>query len=79
MEASGRSAQDVALGAEDSLPEVFRELKLGGSWDSYKWVIIRVTMLITPIRGLITPFIANHEPRSKGSLTGALKEVPLEG
>ena len=31
---------------------------------SYKWVISRVTILITYIRGLITPIITTHEPPS---------------
>ena len=38
---------------------------------SYKWVIIKITMVITPIRGLITPLITTHEPPS-----GALKLKP---
>ena len=32
---------------------------------SYKWFISRVTIDITHIRGLITPFITTHEPPSK--------------
>ena len=35
---------------------------LGGSWV----VISRVTILITHIRGLITPLITTHEPPSMG-------------
>ena len=31
--------------------------------DSYKWVISRVTIVITNIRGLITPLINTHEPQ----------------
>ena len=31
---------------------------------SYKWVIIGATMVITPIRGLMTLFITTHEPPS---------------
>ena len=40
------------------------EFLLGGSWGVISGVISRVTMLITYIRGLITPFITNHEPPS---------------
>ena len=39
---------------------------LGGSWVVISGVIIGVTMVITPIKGLITLFIATHEPPSKG-------------
>ena len=31
---------------------------------SYKWVISSVTIVITHIRGLITPVITTHEPPS---------------
>ena len=31
---------------------------------TYKWVISRITMVITPMRGLITPYITTHEPPS---------------
>ena len=31
---------------------------------SYKWVISRVTIVITHLRGLITPLITTHEPPS---------------
>ena len=47
---------------------------------SYKWVIIRVTRLISHIRGPITPFITTHEPPStaliepQGSLFRSLLE-----
>ena len=41
---------------------------------SYKWVICRVTILITHIRGLFTPLITTHEPSSikdpKASIKG---------
>ena len=39
-------------------------LLLGGSWVVIHGVISRVTVLITHIRGLITPLIATHEPPS---------------
>ena len=35
---------------------------LGGSWVVISRVISRVTILITHIRGLITPLILTHEP-----------------
>ena len=37
---------------------------------SYSRVTSRVTIVMTQIRGRITPFIATHEPPSKGSLQG---------
>ena len=39
---------------------------LGGSWVVISGVISRVTILITPNRGLITKLITTHEPRSSG-------------
>ena len=38
---------------------------LGGSWVVTSGVISRVTIVITHIRGLITPLITTHEPPSK--------------
>ena len=38
---------------------------LGGSWVVLSKVLSRVTMLISHIRGLITPLITAHEPPSK--------------
>ena len=35
---------------------------LGGSWVVISGVIIRLTIVITHIRGLITPVITTHEP-----------------
>ena len=37
---------------------------LGGSWVVITGVIIRVTILISHVRGLITPLITTHEPPS---------------
>ena len=37
---------------------------LGGSWVVRSGVISRVTIVITHIRGLITPLITTHEPPS---------------
>ena len=51
---------------------------LGGSWVLITWVISRVTITITRIRGLITPLITTHEPPSRareGARTGADKRV----
>ena len=39
---------------------------LGGSWVVISGVISRVTIVITQIRGLITPLITTHEPPSIG-------------
>ena len=39
---------------------------LGGSWLVISGVISRITILITHIRGLITPLRTTHEPPSKG-------------
>ena len=38
---------------------------LGGSWVVISGVIIRVTIAITQIRGLITPLFTTHEPPSR--------------
>ena len=38
---------------------------LGGSWVGINGVRSRVTVVITRIRGLITPLITTHEPPSK--------------
>ena len=37
---------------------------LGGSWVVISRVLSRVTILITHIRGLLTPLITTHEPPS---------------
>ena len=37
---------------------------LGGSWVVISRVISKVTMLMTPVRALITPVITTHEPPS---------------
>ena len=34
--------------------------------ESYKWVLLRVTIRMTHIRGLITPLITTHEPPGSG-------------
>ena len=38
---------------------------LGGPWVVINGVIIRVTILISHIRGLVTPFMTTHEPPSR--------------
>ena len=40
---------------------------LGGSWVVISGVLSRVTIVITQIRGLITPLITTHEPPSTES------------
>ena len=39
---------------------------LKGSWDLVSRVITKVTILITPIRGLITLLTKSHDPPSRG-------------
>ena len=39
-------------------------LYFGGSWVVISGVISRVTIIITHIRGLVTPLITTHEPPS---------------
>ena len=46
---------------------------LGGSW----LVISRATVVITHIRGLITPLITTHEPPSTFKTTGSLEESSM--
>ena len=41
---------------------------LGGSWVVISGVISRVTIVISPIRGLITILITTHEPPSRVSM-----------
>ena len=56
---------------------------LGGPWVVISGDISRVTIIITHIRGLITPLITTHEPSSRGTLhlqlSGALQGQPSEG
>ena len=42
---------------------------LGGSWVVISGFVSKVTILITQIRGLITPLITTHEPPSNGTMT----------
>ena len=46
-------------------PLMTRQLLLGGSWGAISGVISRVAVIITYIRGLITPLITTHEPPSR--------------
>ena len=41
----------------------------GGSWVVISRVISRLTVLITQIRGLLTPLITTHEPPISGAST----------
>ena len=54
---SAKAANPVSLGVEELL---------GGSRVVTGRVISRVTILITVLRGLITPLITTHEPPSRG-------------
>ena len=47
----------------------FRAL-LGGSWVVISGVISRVTIVITQIRGLITPLLTTHKPPSRVKHSG---------
>ena len=47
-----------------------RSLLLKGSWDLVTRVIIRVTILITPIKVLITLLTKFHDPPSKVGIQG---------
>ena len=38
---------------------------LGGSWGVISGVISKATVIITHIRGLITPLMTTHEPPSR--------------
>ena len=51
---------------------------LGGSWVVISGVISRVTIVITHIRGLITPLITAQEPPSSPiePFKGSLKRTP---
>ena len=45
--------------------QVHGRILLGGSWVVISGVISRVTIVISHIRGLITPLITTREPPSK--------------
>ena len=47
------------------LPTLDEAPVLGGSWVVINRVISRVTMLVSHVRGLITPLITTHEPPSR--------------
>ena len=49
---------------------------LGGSWVVVSRVISRVAIVITYIRGLITPLITTHEPPSRPS--SVRSDVPVD-
>ena len=53
------------MGPKRVLWDYWRGL-LGVSWGVISGVISRVTVIITHIRGLITPRITTHQPPSKG-------------
>ena len=48
---------------------------LGGSWVVISGVISRVTIIITPIRGLITLLITTHEPPSRVAALRLLRRM----
>ena len=64
-----RAVDVVATGANnaalrDAAATAATLLLLGGPWEVINGVISRVTLLITHIRGLITPLVTTHEPPS---------------
>ena len=52
------SAADVSAGRSPFLQRPYFKV----SWDLVSRVIIRVTILITPVRGLITLLTKSHDP-----------------
>ena len=51
---------------------------LGSSWVVISGVISKVAILITLIRGLITPLMTTHEPPSKvGQISSIQLELPV--
>ena len=48
---------------------------LGGSWVVFSGVISRVTIVITHLRGLITPFITTHEPPGGVAIPGGSEDL----
>ena len=50
---------------------------LQGSWVAIRAVISRVTMLVTGVKGLITPLITTHEPPSRLSQSFKQQLCPL--
>ena len=59
-------AQDLGLALAPLLPKL--HTLVGGSWVVISGVISRITLVITRIRGLITPLTTTHEPPSKALL-----------
>ena len=48
---------------------------LGGSWVVISRVISRITIVITHIKGLVTPLITTHEPPSEASRESGTRNV----
>ena len=51
--------------------QALKGILLGGSWVVISGVISKVTVLITHIRGLISPLITRHEPPKYMALSGS--------
>ena len=49
---------------------------LKGSWDLVTWVIIRATILITPIKVVVTLLTKSHDPPSRSQQHGAGASAP---
>ena len=63
----------MAITGKDQSEGVWGAL-LGGSWIVINGLISRVTILISHIRGLITPPITTREPPSRGLRMSRLPE-----
>ena len=57
-------------------PEPYLRPLLGGSWVVISRLKSRVTILITHIRGLISPLIATHEPPSTFDHNSLISGLP---
>ena len=48
---------------------------LGGSWVVISRVISRITLVVTYIKGLITPLLTTHEPLSRNTGGGRCRSL----
>ena len=65
MASALESPAAAALEASPGRLGASRRLLLKGSWDLVTRVIVRVTILITPIKVLITLLTKSHDPTSR--------------
>ena len=65
-------------GLRNPQPQVSALPILGGSWVAISEVISRVTVVITRIRGLMTPLLTTHEPPSRAQKSATpVRALPL--